>query len=292
MAIFLKAYQGYSGTVSPPFERTLVIFRYALEDVFESRLFIAFFIVSLLLPVGLMCFLYVYYNVDLLIQFEVPLGDLPPIDGSFFAVAMQIPQNFLLLLLVLAIGPTMISPDLRNNAMPLYLSRPISISSYILGKLLVILFLGSLISWVPGILLIFLQAFLAGEGWLLDNLHIPMAAAIASLVWIFCLSLLAFAISAFVKWKAVARIFFFGLILLGSVLGEIIEEIFGGVGGYIVNLYAAQEVLMTDLYQADADVLGFLPDMPIEIALMQFAVVTAIAVFLLARRIREFQGVV
>lgn len=291
MAIFLKAYQGYTGPLSHPFERTLVIFRYALADVFQSRLFVAFFFISLLLPVGLMCFLYVFHNLELLIQFEVPLNDLPEINGSFFAIAMQIPQNGLLFILVMVIGPTMIAPDLRNNAMPLYLSRSINKASYILGKLLVLLFLGSLMSWVPGLAIIFLQAFLAGDGWLVDNLHLPLAAIVSSLAWIVTLSLLAFAVSAFVKWKQVARMAFFGIILIASIFGGVVEEIFGGLGGYMVNLFAGQEVLMTALYSADSDLLGFVPQMDVEIAALQFLVVSAIALLVLTRRIRAFQVV-
>ncbi len=292
MAIFLKAYQGYEGPVSPAYERMLVIFRYALADVFESRLFIAFFFISLLLPVGLICFLYAYHNIELLLTFEVPLDDLPVIDGTFFAVAMQIPQNGLLTLLVIAIGPTMISPDLRNNAMPLYLSRPISMSNYIVGKLLVLLFLGSCMTWIPAIVVIMVQTSLAGTDWLSANLHLFPAIAMSSILWIVVLSLLAFAVSAYVKWKVVARIFFFGVILIGSILGQVIEEIFGGLGAYVVNLFAAQEVVMTNLYQADPEFLGFVPRMPLEVALMQYLVVALLSLILLSRRIKQFQGVV
>jgi ABC-type transport system involved in multi-copper enzyme maturation permease subunit len=291
MAIFLKAYQGYSGELSPPFARTLVIFRYALADVFQSRLFVAFFFGSLLLPLLLMCGIYVYHNLELLLQLDVSLEELTQIDGNAFVLAMQLPQNFLLFVMVMAIGPTMISPDLRNNAMPLYLSRPINKASYIFGKLLVLMFLGSLISWVPGLLLVLLQAFLAGDGWLGSNLQIPVASIVVSLTWIVCLSLLAFAVSAFVKWKAVARMVFFGLIMLGSILGGVIEEVFGGVGGYIVNLYAALEVLMTFMYSADSDLLGFVPQMPVGIAVLQFLIISLLALALLTRRIRAFQVV-
>jgi ABC-type transport system involved in multi-copper enzyme maturation permease subunit len=291
MAIFQKAYQGYSGPLSSTFARTLVIFRYALADVFQSRLFVAFFFISLLLPLLLMCAIYLYHNIELLIQMDVELNELTDINGNAFVLAMQIPQNFLLFVMVMAIGPTMISPDLRNNAMPLYLSRPINKASYIFGKLLVLIFLGSLISWIPGLLLILLQAFLAGDGWLGDNWQIPLASIVTSLTWIVCLSLLAFAVSAFVKWKAMARMFFFGLILLGSIVGGVIEEIFGGVGGYIVNLYAALEVLMTALYSADSDLLGFVPQMPVEVAVLQFLIISLVALVLLTRRIRAFQVV-
>ncbi|PCJ20251.1 MAG: hypothetical protein COA96_15930 [SAR86 cluster bacterium] len=291
MAIFQKAYQGYAGPLSPPMSRTLVIFRYALADVFQSRLFVAFFFVCLLLSVLLMCFIYVYHNLELLLQFEVVPEELMAIDGTFFAFTMQLPQNGLLFLMILAIGPTMISPDIRNNAMPLYLSRPINKSSYILGKLLVLVFLGSLISWLPGLLLFFLQAYLGGGDWLGNNLQIPVASMATSLTWIISLSLLAFAVSARVNSKAVARIVFFGLLMLGSILGEVIEEVFGGWGGYIVNVFAALEVLTTALYNADPDVLGFVPKMPVEIAVMQFFFLVVMTLLILTRRIRAFQVV-
>ena len=291
MAIFLKAYQGYSGPLSPPMSRTLVIFRYALADVFQSRLFVAFFFISLLLPLFLMCAIYVYHNLELLLQFDVTPEDLTTINGTAFTIAMQIPQNSLLFLMVLGIGPTMISPDLRNNAMPLYLSRPINTASYISGKLLVLIFLGSLISWVPGLLLFFLQAYLAGGGWLGDNLQIPVASILTSLSWIICLSLVAFAVSAFVKLKSVARMTFFGIILLLSVTGAVIEDVFGGLGAYVVNLYAGLEVLMAYLYNADTDLLGFVPQMGAEVAVMQFLIFSLIALVVLTRRIRAFQVV-
>lgn len=291
MAIFQKAYQGYTGPLSTTRSRSLVIFRYALADVFQSRLFVAFFFISLLLPLLLMCALYVYHNLDLLLQFDVSLDDLTTIDGNAFALAMQIPQNGLLFVMVLVIGPAMISPDLRNNAMPLYLSRPINKASYIFGKLLVLIFLGSLISWVPGLLLILLQAYLEGNGWLGNNLRIPMASVVTSLTWIVSLSLLAFAVSAWVKSKAVARMFFFGLILLGSILGGVIEELFGGVGGYVVDLGAGLQVFMAALYGADSDLLGFIPQMPVGIAVLQFLSISSLALLVLARRIRAFQVV-
>ena len=292
MAIFLKAYRGYEGDLSSTFDRTLVIFRYALADVFQSRLFVGYFFVCLLLPVGLTCFLYVYHNIDLLMSFEVPLGELPTINGEFFAIAMQMPQNVLIFFLVVALGPTMISPDLRNNAMPLYLSRPISKGNYILGKLMVLPVLGSLISWIPALILFGLQSFLAGSEWMLENLQIPVAAIITSLSWIICLSLLAFTVSAFVKWKAVSRIAFFGILFFASLAGEIIEEIFSGAGGYLVNVFAGHQVMMAVLYDAsDNLILEFSETMTAEKAAMQLTVISVVALGVLYHRIRAYQAV-
>ena len=110
-------------------------------------------------------------------------------------------------------------------------------------------------------------------------------------VWIVSLSLLAFAVSALVKLKSVARMAFFGIIFIASVFGGVIEEIFGGMGGYVVNMFAGQEVLMTALYNADSDLLGFVPQMDVEIAALQFLVVSLLSLVVLTRRIRAFQVV-
>ncbi|MFK7865439.1 MAG: hypothetical protein AB8B95_14580 [Pseudohongiellaceae bacterium] len=291
MAIFQKAYQGYSGELSGNIDRTLVIFRYAMADVFKSRLFAAFFVATLLFPLSLICTLYVYHNLDLLVQLEIVLSELAPIDGSLVAAVMQLPQNTILFFLVLAVGPTMISPDLRNNAMPLILSRSISKTNYIAGKMLVLLVLGSLISWIPALVIFVLQAFLASDGWLAQNWHLPLASMITSLSWIIVLSLLAFAISAFVKWKTVARIVFFSIIAISSILGEVIQEIFGGMSGHLVNINAALQVLVANTFDASSDMVITYPDMPLWIALVQLLTLASVSLFLLSRRIRAFQVV-
>jgi ABC-type transport system involved in multi-copper enzyme maturation permease subunit len=296
MAIFQKAYQGYSGPLSTSLDRTLVIYRYAMADVFKSRAFVAYFFACLLLPLFLVCALYGYHNLELLLQMEVVLGELSEIDGDLVAVTVQLPQNFLLFFLVLAIGPAMISPDLRNNAMPLILSRSITKTNYIVGKMLVLIVLGSLISWVPALLLFFVQSFLAGDGWMVANWHIPFAAIITSLTWIISLTLLAFAISAFVKWKAIARIFFFGVLVLSSIMGEVIIEIFGGTAGNYINLSAALQVLTASTYDAKSGLLSLVsdinvPDIPVQVAITQFAVFCSVTLILLIRRIRAFQVV-
>lgn len=289
MAIFQKAYKGYDGPITPPWERTFVIFRYALADVFRSRLFAGFFAVCFLLPLALISGLYAYHNLDLLLQFEVDINDLDVIDGNTFAIMMQTPQLFLIFIMVMALGPAMISPDMRNNAMPLYLSRPISKPSYILGKLLVLVFLGSLISWVPALFLVAIQGFLQGDGWLLENLHIPFAAIVTSLTWIVSLSLVAFAISSFVKWKAVGRIAFFMLISMASTVGQVIQEIFGGWAGQMLNLRSAMQTMMVELYQTEASQIGIRAEIPMGPALLAFLLFTAVAAVVLIRRIRAYQ---
>ncbi|MBL8822783.1 MAG: ABC transporter permease subunit [Planctomycetia bacterium] len=60
-------------------------------------------------------------------------------------------QFFLLMILVLLVGPNLISKDIRFNALPLYLSRPIRRWEYFLGKLGVITFFVMLVTAAPAV---------------------------------------------------------------------------------------------------------------------------------------------
>jgi hypothetical protein len=144
---------------------------------------------------------------------------------------------------------------------------------------------------VPALPLFFWQGYLAGGGWLGDNLHLIVASIVTSITWILSLSLLSFAISAWVQWKAVARLAFFGILFFSSIFGGVVTEIFGGWGGYMVNVYAGIEVIMRELYRADSNLLDWLADMQVGYALLQFFLLSVISLFILTRRIRAFQVV-
>lgn len=72
-------------------------------------------------------------------------------------------ELFWSMFLVLAVGPSLISKDLRFNALPLYFSRPIRRIDYFIGKLGVIAFFIAATTIVPAVV-----AYLAGLAFSLD----------------------------------------------------------------------------------------------------------------------------
>ena len=285
MAIFQHAYQGFHGQISSTLRQPWVIFRYALADVFSSKLFTAFFVLCFIPPLVMMCMVYMNYNLEMLSLLNLPLDKLITVDANFFAHWMQIPQMWLVFALVMFVGPALISPDISSNALPLYLSRPINKTNYVFGKLLVLLVLGSLITWIPAWLLILFHANLGDQPWLLNNLHIPLASVVSSLIWIICLSMLSLAVSAWVKWKALARLFFFGFVWLSSALGAAIENIYGGWKGSTVSFIDSLDVMVSGLY----GVTSSSSSMPSTASYLFFITVTVLATVLLARKIRAFE---
>ena len=284
MAIFQKAYCNYTGELSSTYARPLVIFRYSLSTILSSRIFLSFLVICLLPSFAIMCVIYLHYNFDTLMQLQIPLNELIIIDAEFFASYMLKPQLFFVFVLIMFIAPKLISPDFRNSALSLYLSRPISKTSYVVGKLLVLLCLGSLISWLPSTLLILFQGSMAEGPWFSDNYHLILATMSTSLIWIISLSMMSLAISACVKWAPVAGLSFFGIIFVGSGFGVLVSNLFETWHGKMFNLFDS----LDSLVQATFRIQGF-SEVPINAALLVFVVMTTISTLILYRRIRGLE---
>ncbi len=84
------------------------------------------------------------------------------IDPEFF-VGFINGQNFILMVILILAGAGLVVNDRRFNALPIYFSKPVNFWDYVIGKLLIVGFYGSLITLVPGLLLFFIQVLLATD---------------------------------------------------------------------------------------------------------------------------------
>ena len=74
-------------------------------------------------------------------------------------------------------------------------------------------------------MLFILQASLEGNGWLTQNLRIANAIFFGAWIWILLISLLALALSAWVKWKPMAGGLLFGVFFVAGGFGGAINGI-------------------------------------------------------------------
>src|SRR6266567_6562244 len=195
MAVYEHTYKPYSGRLTPEWSRFLIIPRHAYQDVFKSKLFTAFFSICFIPLLVEAILIYLHHNVNALALLRVNVRELIPIDAFFFQAFVNVQGGFAFFVTLL-VGPPLVSRDLRNNALPLYLCRPFSRSEYVLGKMSVLLILLSAITWVPQLLLFLFQSYLEGVSWLVQNLWIASAILLGSVVWILLLALLSQAVSA------------------------------------------------------------------------------------------------
>jgi ABC-2 type transport system permease protein len=291
MAVYERNYGRYKGELTPEGSRFLILPRYAWKDVFESRLFVAFFALCFLLPFAGLLIIYLHHNLAALKFLNLPLEQLNqalPINGAFFRRGIEF-QSWLCFLLALFVGPALIAPDLRNNGLPLYLARPFSRAEYVLGKLTVLVALMSVITWVPGLLLFFFQAYLEGAGWLGDNLRIGFALFAGSWAWILVVSLVALAISAWVKWKPVARISLLIVFFVLTGFARALNEALDTWWGYLLSLSTAMSNVWALLFGLEIDDSHFAQ--PGWAAWLTLALGCACALWLLSRRIRAYEVV-
>jgi len=303
MAVYEHTYKQYLGKLTPEWSRFLVIPRHAFRDVFKSKLFTAFFVICFLPLLFEAILIYLHHNVSALAILRVNVRELIPIDASFFQFWVNFqawPAYFVMLL----VGPPLVSRDLRNNALPLYLCRPFSRTEYVLGKMSVLLILLSAITWVPQLLLFLFQSYLEGASWFVENLHLANAIVISSVVWILLLALLSQAVSALVKWRVIASGALLGIFFIPWVFGEVVNQMFLTRWGSIISLGALMRNVTSGLFgtfaQASGQITRFdgrigreivVNEMPLWAAWLALFVVCAICLALLSRKVTAYEVV-
>jgi ABC-2 type transport system permease protein len=247
MAVYEHGYKPYTGALTPSRSRFLIIPRHAYRDVFRSKFFIAFFALCFIFPLVAAILIYLHHNTNAIAMMKIDVKEIVPIDASFFHffITTQCSLGFFLTVLI---GPPLVSRDLANNALPLYLSRPFTRKEYVVGKMSVILILISLITWVPGLLLFLLQAYLEGAGWFGSNLWMAGSIFLSAFVWIVVLAFLSLAVSAWLKWRVVASGALLAIFFIPSAFGEIINALFMTRIGHLISLGAIMNSIWLGLF--------------------------------------------
>lgn len=293
MAVYKRSYKPYDGALTPERTRFLVLPRYAFRELFESRLLAAFLMLCALPFLVQLVLVYVANSgpTRVLLRIEAPPSDFLQLE--FFLVALTI-QGFLAFFLTAWVAPVLVSPDLVNGALPLYLSRPFTRVEYVLGKASVLVGLLSLITWVPVGIVFSVQAGLAGSAWLAANLRTLAAILIGALLWISVLTLLGLATSAWIRWRIVASAALFGVLFMGSAFGEAWREVLKSPWGRLTNLPYVIGIIWADLFGLNSrrSVARAMlddrrsTDLPVWAAWLALLALCAVCTWMLNRRLR------
>lgn len=302
MAVYEHTYKQYAGPLTPEWSRFLIIPRHAFRDVFKSKLFTAFFVICFLPLLVEAILIYLHHNAEALGVFKTQAKFLIPIDATFFEVFVGIQGGFAFLLTVL-VGPPLVARDLNNNGLPLYLCRPFSRAEYVFGKMCVVLILLSAVTWVPGVVLFFFQAYLEGLTWFGANFWIASAIFLSSLTWILTLSLLSQTVSAWVKWRMAASAALIGLYLIpmafAGFLNTMLEtrwahiiSINGVMGNVTAGLFGTFEQVTRDVSDMGAErheVMAREP--PLWCCWLALFLLCAFCLWLLSRKVKAYEVV-
>ena len=305
MAVYEHTYKRFEGTLTPEWSRFLIIPRHAFQDVFKSKLFTAFFAVCFIPLLVEAVLIYLHHNINALAILKVNVQELLPIDESFFQFFVNF-QGGLAILVTLLVGPPLVSRDLRNNGLPLYLCRPFSRTEYVAGKMSVLVILLSLMTWIPQIVLFLFQSYLEGWSWFVSHLWIGGAILLGSIVWILLLALMSQAISALVKWRVVASAALLGIFFVPSVFGEVVNQIFATRWGSVISIGAMMKNVSSGLFGSFTRTVGrrtirdfdgtvtssiTITEPPLWVCWGVLFVVCAICLAVLSRRVKAYEVV-
>jgi ABC-2 type transport system permease protein len=241
MPIFDQGYQHWKGSFSGHIWRWMAISRQGLSGQAKpTRSYVRVLLVAATMPalalvVVVACWGLLEQRSETVLQFAQTL--LPPdvtadphaYRHAVWTIAYSIffrVELFLIMLLVVLVGPNLISRDLRFNALPLYFSRPITRLEYFLGKLGVIAALVAGVAVVPAI-----GAYVLGVCFSLDvsvirdTWRLLPASIFYGLVIVVSAGMLMLALSSLSRRSLYVGIAWVGLWIVGSAVASILEGI-------------------------------------------------------------------
>jgi ABC-type transport system involved in multi-copper enzyme maturation permease subunit len=235
MAVYKRTYKAYRGSLTPSWSRFTVLSRYGFSTLFESRVFTAFAVLCMVpFLIGLV-FIYVVHSATVQSLLNVRFGSVPLITNYWFLGFLTV-EAWMSFILTAWAAPGMVSKDFANQAVQLYLSRPLSRAEYLLGKISVMATLLSFTTWIPALVLFLLQAQLEGHGWGWDNLWLAGSIIVSGILWIGLIALLAMALAVWVRWRIAATALMMSIFFVLPGFGVVVNVILRTGWGSLLNL--------------------------------------------------------
>ena len=240
MPIFDQGYQHWSGQLSGHAGRWLAITRHGLRVGLAGKgvriLLLAAFVPALMLAFVLSVWGLLERQSDLITSIMPMLGFLDPeilaAPRAYRVEVWTLSYNYFLatqllvaMILILTVGPNLISQDLRYNALPLYFSRPLRRIDYCLGKLGVIVGLLVAVIILPAIAAYMLGlAFSLDLSILRDTFGILMASIGYGLVIALSAGLLMLALSSLSRNSRYVALFWIGIWIVTTAVSTVLQE--------------------------------------------------------------------
>jgi ABC-2 type transport system permease protein len=285
MAVYRRGYQRYQGPLTGSMSRLMVLPKFAWQRLMQQRLIVIILVAAMFWPLGCIAFVYLSNHVELLPGLGSEELSFLRINGNFFVVFMNVQAVFAVILSAFA-GPSLIAPDLANGALPLYFSRPLSRTEYVLARMLVLVGVLSPVTWIPGLLLFIMQWGMAGQSWFATNWKLSGGIFFGLLLWILFVSLVAMTSSAYVKWRIVAGALVLGVFFVLAGAAELTNAVLRVEWALVLNPARAINQIWRWMLGADP-----IPGPEALPCLIAVAVMAALLLWVLERKLRPVEVV-
>ena len=221
MPIHDQSYRRYSGQKSALGRSWLVIASAGIREIIRKRVFMGILLMAWIQFIGRAIAMWAAANVP---QAAPLLAATPETFRDFLDK-----QGFFVFVVTIYIGAGLIANDRRANALQIYLSKPLLRSEYIAGKAAILFTFLTLVTWVPAILLLFVQVIFAGSfAFLKANLFLFPAITVASLLQVLLATFTMLALSSLSKSARYVAILYAGILFFSAAIYGAMYGITGG----------------------------------------------------------------
>jgi ABC-type transport system involved in multi-copper enzyme maturation permease subunit len=218
-----QSYRRYRGEKMPHGRTWQVIAQAGIRTFFARRAFLGLLLASWLPFFVRAVQIYVSANVP-----QAQALDLIAVTPETFREFLN-QQQFFGFLITVYVGSGLIANDRRANALQLYLSKPLTRAEYVLGKMAILMCFLLLVTWVPCLLLLVLQAVFAGSfAFLTANLYLFPAITLFSFLQVVMVSSAMLALSSLSNSSRYVGILYAALVFFSQALFNVMRFVTGG----------------------------------------------------------------
>ena len=219
MPIHDQSYRRYGGGKTSPGQAWTVIAWAGIKNLIRKRAFMGLLIFAWL-P-------FVVRAVQLYVAANFPQASILAPDPKTFRDFLE-QQDFFVFIVTIYAGAGLIASDRRANALQIYLSKPLMRSEYIAGKAAVLFSFLLFVTWVPAILLLFLQvAFKGSFEFMHNNLFLFPAITVAAFLQALVATFTMLALSSLSKSSRYVGILYAGIIFFTAAVYGVMYAITG-----------------------------------------------------------------
>jgi ABC-2 type transport system permease protein len=196
-------------------------------------------------------------------------------------------QAIFVFFITVYVGSGLIANDRRANALQIYLSKPLTRTEYVLGKLAVLMTFLLLITWIPGILLLLVQVVFAGSfSFLIDNLYLFPAITLVAFIETSVAAVSMLALSSLSNSSRYVGILYTSLIFFSQALFGVLQFVTGGSNIAWVSVQADLSQMTHAIFRQPLQY-----DTPWPIALLVLLLLIGLSGLVLEKRVRAVEVV-
>src|SRR5215210_2810369 len=279
MPIHDQSYRRYAGHRSALGRSWLVIATAGIKQTIKKRVFMGILLIGWIQFIGRAIAIWLASNMPQ----TAPL--LAPTAETFRDFLDK--QGFFVFVVTVYIGAGLIANDRRANALQIYLSKPLTRTEYVFGKLTILITFLALVTWVPAIVLLIVQISFAGNfTFFKNNVFLFPAITVFSFVQVTMVATAMLALSSLSKSSRYvgilyAAVIFFSQAIYGVLYAVTRSTSFSWVS-FSANLTQVGDVIFRQPLKYDT---------PWPLSLVMIVVLVALSGIVLERRVRGVEVV-